>query len=40
MIGGKRKTSAFSQVGVDERRLSDFIVRLDMGDRRLKFVML
>ena len=29
-----------AQAGVYERRLSDFSVRLDMGDRRLKFVTL
>ena len=34
------KIVIFQSDGVDERRLSDFIVRLDMGDRRLKYVML
>ena len=29
-----------AQAGVYERRLSDFSVRLDMGDRRLKYVTL
>ena len=41
LFNDRRKVNNVSaQAGVYERRLGDCSVRLDMGDRRLKYVML